>query len=318
MLATLGATVSAAPDQAVLPTWLTLLQNADAPHREVLYPLVAARPTSETRALLVAAIRNEAEPALARQVIRLADAFDDPAFAAALASRLQHETDADVITAALQSLTRFYDPTLAELYLRYVRLAPSPGPSSTDVADSSRAVDIFSSTTREALAATSFAALLALPEPAASNALRTLVADDLLNARLRLDAVRELGERGSRDDLPLLTKLSDGDDRALRNASRAALHKLAPDSYAEWDQYGRVPLVIASADFNSTLLLLWADIANRLDGSDNKNRQVLLGVTGAGLGAFTSMMLTSNVDISLGEAGYYTTLGTWEIGRAHV
>ncbi|MBI5510775.1 MAG: HEAT repeat domain-containing protein [Deltaproteobacteria bacterium] len=286
---------AAAPDPAPVELWDRLadvVDNGGTEQRAAAYAVLARATAEPGRRSLIKAIESEAEVSLLTDLLAATGERAEPEVVAAVATRLGDDQDPRIAKAAIHWLRRVADPTLAPRYVLWIHRGPTAGDGGL--------VD-----------ETAFEALAALPPPAAENGLREVVSDPGARRALRLRAVELLGERGARDDLGLLEATAKTDDRELKAAAKNAMHRLAPDLQAEWDGWGRYPLVLTSSAFGTALLLLSTQIAEELSEAGQSKRKVLLGVGGAALGASTSFLLTLNTDVSLGEAGYYTTLGLW-------
>lgn len=285
-------------DAALVAKLRELRPRLDRERRATVAALLAERTSPEREAALVDALREERDPGLAAELIPMLPVTGNAEARAAVAERLRLAEERPVLTTALTALHDVDDPALAQPLGALVAALGTSAPSehSADAAG---------------LAWRAYDELVRLPAAAAGDELRRLVVMEELAPALRSRAVTDLGRFGSPDDAVYLEPLRKHADRELRAAVRRALHDLDPAQHAEFDGWGRLPLVAASAGFGATLLSLTTEIA------DAEQRKSLLTIGGGVLGGSTAYLLTLDSDVSVGEAGYLATLGLWGTLAGH-
>jgi HEAT repeat protein len=141
--------------------------------------------------------------------------------------------------------------------------------------------------------------------PEATRGLSELASTDHLADRQRAHAIRLLAEIAPEHAVEHIRPLANAEPIEVRMAARNTLHDLLPEIFPAWDPYGRAPLVIESAIFGSTMLLVAAQIA------EARLSPAFTAGAGAVLGAATPWLLTRQQDVSLGDAGYFGTVALW-------
>lgn len=147
--------------------------------------------------------------------------------------------------------------------------------------------------------------LLNQEEPGASLALSRLAKVATVAPEHRAWAVRQISGAHGIDREELLLPLAGADDPEVKLSARKALHQLAPETYPDWDPYGRAPLVLESAVLGGAMMIL----ANEIAGADLS--PAFTGGVGLLLGGATPFLLTLDEDVTLGEAAYFGTYGLW-------
>lgn len=154
--------------------------------------------------------------------------------------------------------------------------------------------------------------VLQAQEPTGSvDALFSLAADSELDDDDRALAVRRMAALDEPRVESMIRPLANDDALKVRMTARNALHDLEPRTYPSWDPYGRVPLVVEGAAFGAGMMLLAAEIA------DADLSPAFTGGVGLLLGGATPFLLTLDEDVTLGDAGYFGTMGVWSMGAGY-
>ncbi len=279
-----GAAVSGLPSAEVVPGLeQALARSQDPVVRHALYGVIAAREGEEVAPVLARGIREERDPSTVAELLNAAASRRDPTLVAAAGARLSPDEDAQVLVYAVSVVEVSQDPSLIPPLAR-----------------------VASRRSAEEIGWRAYDAMLRQPGPGVVPVLRDMAADDTMASDMRHRAIADLGDRGGEEDLPFLEQLAERDDPGLRLAARDALHRISPAEYPVWDRHGRLPLVGASGAFGAFLLATTTEIAGRKD-----SERLVLGGGGALIFGATAYLLTLERDVSLGEAGYFTTLGVW-------
>ncbi len=151
-------------------------------------------------------------------------------------------------------------------------------------------------------------ALEILERQAASDsagALFAIAADEAVADSDRANAVRTIAKLDHGEAESMIRPLANDGALEVRMTARNALHDLRPETYPAWDPYGRVPLIVEGAAFGAGMMLLATEIA------DADLSPAFTGGVGLLLGGATPFLLTLEEDVTLGDAGYFGTMGLW-------
>jgi HEAT repeat protein len=144
-----------------------------------------------------------------------------------------------------------------------------------------------------------------------AGALYAIAADEAVADSHRANAVRRMAKLEDASIESRLRPLANDEALVVRMTARNALHDLQPQTYPAWDPYGRVPLIVEGAAFGAGMMLLATEIA------DADLSPAFTGGVGMLLGGATPFLLTLEEDVTLGDAGYFGTMGLWGTGAGY-
>jgi HEAT repeat protein len=141
--------------------------------------------------------------------------------------------------------------------------------------------------------------------PSAVPAIAALAAEETVDHRVRARAAASLGRFPMVDVKEPLQRLAKDPSLDVRRAARNALHGLEPQTYPSWDPYGRIPLIVEGSLFGGVMMIIAADLAGA------ELSPFFSGGVGLVLGGATPFLLTLKEDVTLGDAGYFGTVGLY-------